>query len=484
MALSKRPVFGEEPEPQRHINAPVQNNVPARETQSYADDYEYVNPNHKVQREEEISYEEEAYVEIDTSHNSRNVTMFEEEREIELPAQEYSVDVDDDNNDDDADIADEYETFSPQDVSAARELLALLNDTTSSEVVMNGPTSILYKKDGMRVHAKNIKFSSVEAYHQFIDDVVLDYTDTKDRIRSKTGENYLIEGQLTLPDWEDETAPPLLARVHIIAPPVVPEAKVTIAKKSRYQLTLDSIVSSGSLSPQMGEFLKALIRGRVTTVFSGLSGSGKTTLLEALSHNFDANDRVIVVEDTPELRFPLTDVVYLHSTSAKPGTDPTKVVSLEWLVSSTNRMRPDRIIVGEVRGGEMSEFLIAANSGADGSMTTMHASSPKLTLDKMVSLAMKSSSSKSETSVARDIASTIQIIVQMSLIDGRHIITQIEEVTRTVRKETGAIVTQTLFEYDRNKGIYQPVQRPSAELNSYLQQRGVDVDMSWFRGIV
>lgn len=383
----------------------------------------------------------------------------------------------------DEDLADEYDRFSPEDFVAARNLIELLNDTTSSEILMNGPTSIMFKRNGQRIHADNIKFSTVEAYHQFIDDVILEYTDTSERIGSATNESYLIEGQLVLPDFEDDTQPPLLARVHILAPPVVPEAKVTVAKKSRNVLSLEEMVENNSLSAQMAQFLVALARGRVTTVFSGLSGSGKTTLLETLSYYFDPNDRIIVVEDTPELRLPQADVVYLHSTPVKPGSDPLKAVSLEWLVSSTNRMRPDRIIVGEVRGGEMGEFLIAANSGADGSMTTMHASTPKLTLDKMVSLTMKSGTAKSETSVARDIASTVQIIVQMALIEGRHIITHIEEVTRVIRKETGGIVTQTLFAYDRDRDTFTPQQRPTAELASFLAQRGVDIDNSWFRGV-
>lgn len=383
----------------------------------------------------------------------------------------------------DEDLADEYDNFAPEDFEAARNLLALLNDTTSTEVLMNGPTSIMFKRQGQRIHADNITFSTVEAYHQFIDEVILEYTDTKDRIGSSSHDSYLIEGQLTLPNFEDEEQPPLLARVHILAPPVVSEAKVTVAKKSRNVLTLEQMVEHNSLSQQMAQFLVALARGRVTTVFSGLSGSGKTTLLESLSYYFDANDRIIVVEDTPELRLPQTDVVYLHSTPVKPGSDPTKAVSLEWLVASTNRMRPDRIIVGEVRGGEMGEFLIAANSGADGSMTTMHASSPKLTLDKMISLTMKSGTAKSETSVARDIASTVQIIVQMALIEGRHIITHIEEVTRVIRKETGGIVTQTLFSYDRDRDVFVPQQRPTSELASFLAQRGVEIDNTWFRGI-
>lgn len=401
--------------------------------------------------------------------------------EEEAPA--YEEEYEDDDVPSDEEIAEEYDAFSPEDVDAARNLLELLNDTTNSEVLMNGPTSILYKKDGARIHAENIKFSSVEAYHQFIDDVVLEYTDTADRIGKAGAENYLIEGQLTLPDFNDDTVPPLLARVHILAPPVVPEAKVTIAKKSRYQLRIEDMVANGSLSQQMAQFLVAVARGRATTVFSGLSGSGKTTLLESLSNYFDPNERIIVVEDTPELRLPVTDVVYLHATSPKPGQDASKAVSLEWLVSSTNRMRPDRIIVGEIRGGEMSEFLIAANSGADGSMTTLHASSPKLTLDKMISLSLKSSTSKSEASVARDIASTVQIIVQMALIEGKHIITHIEEVTNVVRKETGGIVTQTLFSYDRDRNTFRPEQRPTEQLQAFLGQRGVDIDNSWFRGV-
>lgn len=441
----------------------------------------------------EVSQVEVSEVELDTEEYETEeptpVTVVEAAETAEDPNdndEEYEDDEETSDEEEDLtdeDLADEYDSFAPEDFVAARNLIELLNDTTSSEILLNGPTSIMFKRNGQRIHAENIKFTTVEAYHQFIDDVILEYTDTADRIGKATHESYLIEGQLVLPDFEDEQQPPLLARVHILAPPVVPEAKVTIAKKSRNVLTLEEMISNNTLSQQMAQFLIALARGRVTTVFSGLSGSGKTTLLESLSYYFDPNDRIIVVEDTPELRLPQTDVVYLHSTAVKPGSDPNKAVSLEWLVSSTNRMRPDRIIVGEVRGGEMGEFLIAANSGADGSMTTMHASTPKLTLDKMVSLTMKSGTAKSETSVARDIASTVQIIIQMALIEGRHIITHIEEVTRVIRKETGGIVTQTLFAYDRDRDVFSPQQRPTAELTSFLAQRGVEIDNAWFRGV-
>lgn len=434
----------------------------------------------ELEVENMVSEVDESVVEMSDVHVEYEDGDSEEEYEEE--DEEESEETDDEEITDD-DLADEYDRFAPEDFVAARNLIELLNDTTSSEILMNGPTSIMFKRNGQRIHADNIKFTTVEAYHQFIDDVILEYTDTADRIGTASNDSYLIEGQLVLPDFEDDTQPPLLARVHILAPPVVPEAKVTVAKKSRNVLSLEEMVQNNSLSNQMAQFLIALARGRVTTVFSGLSGSGKTTLLETLSYYFDPNDRIIVVEDTPELRLPQADVVYLHSTPVKPGSDPRKAVSLEWLVASTNRMRPDRIIVGEVRGGEMGEFLIAANSGADGSMTTMHASTPKLTLDKMVSLTMKSGTAKSETSVARDIASTVQVIVQMALIEGRHIITHIEEVTRVIRKETGGIVTQTLFAYDRDRDMFAPQQRPTAELTSFLAQRGVEIDNSWFRGV-
>lgn len=362
----------------------------------------------------------------------------------------------------------------------AQRLLLLISNDESSEVLLNGPNEIMYKVNGQRFYDKSISFDSIEEYHTVINTLILYDTDTSERIGT---DSYLIEGQLELPDYEDPNAPSLHARVHVLAPPVVKAAKVTIAKKAKKQFQVEDLAQRGAMNGQMVGFLKALGRGRATIVFSGLSGSGKTTLLEAMSYNFDENDRVIVVEDTAELRLPLADVVPLLATSRKPGQDKEAVVSLEWLVAQANRMRPDRIIVGEIRGGEIAEFLSAANSGADGSMTTVHASSPRQTIDKMLSLAMKSSTAKNESSVLRDISSTVQIIVQMGLIDGKHIITQIEEVSDTVLKSGAGIGTQPIFQYDRNTGRFLSVGRPSDRLLSFLAQRGVNIDNSWFSRI-
>lgn len=399
-----------------------------------------------------------------------------EEDEVEAeyePANSYNPELDEE------DVNSILASFSPTVRESAIQLLELIAGDDSSEVLMNGPSEIIFKRGGQRFFANGIDFENIETYHQIINTLILPNTDTKDRIGE---DSYLVEGQLELPDLDDpERNPPLIARVHIIAPPAVKAAVVTIAKKARSSFTIEDLQATGSMSNSMSEVLKAFARGRVTMVFSGLSGSGKTTLLEALSYNFDENDRIVVVEDTAELRLPISDLVAFKSTSTKPGNDPAKVITLEWLVRQANRMRPTRIIVGEVRGGEMAEFLSAANSGADGSMTTVHASSPRQTIDKIVSLALKSDSSKNEGAILRDIATTIQIIVQTSLIDGRHVISQIEEISDTLVRQGTAIATNPLFVHDRNTGAFRAVGQPSENLKNFLAQRGVGLDPSWFK---
>lgn len=374
-------------------------------------------------------------------------------------------------------LDDAAKSLSPEIQDSVERLLMHINDQESSEVLMNGPSEIMIKVNGARFHVSTIDFKTIKIYHDVINNFVLPFVDTNERL----GDNsYLIEGQMELPDMEDPDLPPTIARVHIIAPPVVKAAKVTIAKKARRQFTVDDIVANGAMSYQMGEFLKVAARGKLTTILSGLSGSGKTTLLEAMSHHFDQDDRILVVEDTQELMLPISDVVYMRSQLARPGDKDIAPITLEWLVSQANRMRPDRIIIGEVRGGEMSEFLVAANSGADGSMTTIHAGSPKLTLTKIASLAMKNVTSKNEDSIVRDIAATIQIVVQAALIDGQHVITHIEEISDIVNQTTKAISTQTLFEYNRNTGKHVAISRPSEKLQSFLAQRGIKLDPQLF----
>lgn len=383
--------------------------------------------------------------------------------------------------DDSDDILIEQELASlPESIQeSVDDLLTEILSDDSSEVIMNGPNSIHCKRKGQRVHLTDIDFGDAATYHRVIDTFILEYTSTHDRI---SGTKALIEGQLELEDPNSPGSPPMVARVHVMAPPAVKHAMVTIAKKARRQFTLEDIYNTGAMSIPMFEFLKCVAQGKVTTVFSGLSGSGKTTIMEAMSYFFDPDDRVIVAEDTPELRFPLADVVYMVSSKPRPGEAVNKkYVSLDWLVAQANRMRPDRIIVGETRGEEMSEFLIAANSGADGSMTTLHADDPERAWEKMVLLASMGNSTRTELAITRTVANTVQIIVQMGLIDGQHIITHISEVSNVVSSQSGKIALNPLFEYDRRTGKWIPGGRPSEDLKSFMAARGVQMQMNWFQ---
>jgi pilus assembly protein CpaF len=357
------------------------------------------------------------------------------------------------------------------------ELLGYISDDECTEVLMNGYKDISRKVRGIRYHCSNLDFKDAQTYHNIINDILLPFTDTVERI---DGNNAVLEGQLSLPS-EDKYSSPTLARVHIVAPPGVREAKVTIAKKSREDLNLDDLVQNGSLSQNSAEFLKAIARGRETFVVAGPTGAGKTTTLQAITHYFDENDRVVVIEETPELKLPLGDVVYLRATLQKPGMDPSQIYTLEFWAKQANRMRMDRVIVGETRGGEMADWLLAANSGAEGSATTVHANSPRRALDKILGLATKGEKTTSEGQLRREIASTISIIIQCGLVDHKHVIIAIEEISATVSQASGQIQTNTIFEYDKEIGRMVAKGRPSDELLRSLTYAGVEANSSWFQ---
>lgn len=366
--------------------------------------------------------------------------------------------------------------FTPEVSRSAGALLGLIADDECSEVLCNGPNDIMYKTRGQRFHASNIRFEDPVTYHRVLNEVVLPYVDTPDRI---DGSTVLVEGQMEMPSGE-QGIPPMVARVHILAPPLVSLAKVTIAKKARYELTLDDMAARGAMTPAMADFLKSAAHARLTMVVSGPTGAGKTTLLQAISRHFDQNDRVVVIEDTPELKLSVADVVYLCSSSQRPGQDPSTLVTTEWLVKAANRMRMDRVVVGECRGGEIAEWLIAANSGAEGSATTVHADSPRRALDKILALASKGSTGTEESTLRREIASTLDLVVQASLVDGRHVITAIEDAVNTMVRGD-VISTQTLFSYDRSTHTHKAF-APSDDLRGKLEAAGTPWNPAWSHG--
>jgi pilus assembly protein CpaF len=350
----------------------------------------------------------------------------------------------------------------------------LVADDESSEVLANGPAHVSRKSRGARIRT-DINFGSVDAYHQFLNEGLLPWTDTADRIDGRT---VVIEGQLQL---SSAGRPPMLARVHIVAPPGVPHAQVTIAKKPRIELTLDDLAANGTMTPSQAAFLAAAARARRTIVVSGPTGSGKTTFLQALTHAFNPQDRVVVVEETPELLLPLDDVVYLRATLERPGLDASQVFDMGFWTKQANRMRMDRIIIGETRGAEMADWLIAANSGAEGSATTVHANTPRRALDKVLALAMKAETAPSENHLRREIAVTVDLIVQIGLIGGRHVITEIEEISDTVSTQTGQIQTSTIFAFDATAGRHTCRNRPTDAFLADCAAHGVPLDLRWFQ---
>lgn len=367
-------------------------------------------------------------------------------------------------------------SFSEEAQLSIRRLLEYIGDDECSEVLLNGPNEISRKVRGIRYHCQDVQFGDDSTYHAVINDVLLAHTDTVDRIDGKT---VVLEGQLQLEGNPGQA--PMIARLHAVAPPGVRQAKVTIAKKSRHDLNLDDLASNGSISPAAAEFLKAAARARKTLVVSGPTGAGKTTTLQAITHYFDPNERVVVVEETPELQLPLGDVVYLRATLEKPGMDASQIFGLDFWTKQANRMRMDRVIVGETRGAEMADWLLAANSGAEGSATTVHANSPRRALDKILGLASKSESATSEGQLRREIAQTVDLVVQCGLVDHRHVITAIEEISETVSQATSQIQTNTLFEYDKTLDRLVAKGRPSDEFLQSMMVNGVTANAAWFQ---
>jgi len=235
------------------------------------------------------------------------------------------------------------------------------------------------------------------------------------------------------------------SRVNVIAPPLAIDGPtLTIRKFRKEKLTLDQLVRLGSISPEGAEILKIIGRVRCNVVISGGTGSGKTTLLNCLTHYIDHGERVITCEDAAELQLQQPHVVRLET--RPPSLEGTGAVSMRDLVRNCLRMRPERIIVGEVRGPEAFDLLQAMNTGHDGSMGTLHANSPREALSRMESMITMGGFSLPARTIREMMMSSIDVIIQAArLRDGSRRITHITEV---VGLEGEVITTQDLYVYD------------------------------------
>ncbi|MFD2052767.1 CpaF family protein [Mesorhizobium calcicola] len=235
------------------------------------------------------------------------------------------------------------------------------------------------------------------------------------------------------------------SRVNVIAPPLsIDGATLTIRKFKKDKLTLDQLVKFGAISPQGAEVLKIISRVRCNIVISGGTGSGKTTLLNCLTNYIDREERVITCEDSAELQLQQPHVVRLET--RPPNLEGEGEVTMRDLVKNCLRMRPERIIVGEVRGPEVFDLLQAMNTGHDGSMGTIHSNSPRECLNRIESMIAMGGYSLPQKTVREIVVGSIDVIIQAArLRDGSRRITHITEV---IGMEGDVVITQDIVLYN------------------------------------
>jgi pilus assembly protein CpaF len=218
------------------------------------------------------------------------------------------------------------------------------------------------------------------------------------------------------------------SRVHVIMPPsALQGTTITIRKFPEKRLTVQDLITWGSFTEEVGEFLQACVVARLNIVVSGGTGSGKTTLLNVLSSYIPEDERIVTIEDSAELQLSQRHVVRLETCSVAPGTNEGQLAVRD-LVKGSLRMRPDRIVVGECRSGEALDMLQAMNTGHDGSLTTIHSNSPRDCLARLETLALMAGMDLPVSLIRRQIASAVNLIVQQArLKDGSRRIVQITE---------------------------------------------------------
>ncbi|MBR1761504.1 MAG: CpaF family protein [Schwartzia sp.] len=302
----------------------------------------------------------------------------------------------------------------------------LLKDETVTEVMINGPKQIFVERMGKLALTKV----------QFHDEAHL--MNIIERILSPLGRRV------------DEASPLVDARladgsrVNIIIQPLsLVGPCVTIRKFSKTPLSVENLISFGSMSEDMAEFLRACVKARLNVLVSGGTGSGKTTTLNVLSSFIPDDERIVTIEDAAELRLQQQHVVTLE---ARPANIEGKgEITIRDLVRNALRMRPDRIIVGEVRSGEALDMLQAMNTGHDGSLTTAHANSPRDALSRLETMVLMAGMELPVRAIREQVSSAIDLILQQSRIqDGSRKVTYITEVQKM---EGDTIVLQDLFRY-------------------------------------
>jgi len=340
-------------------------------------------------------------------------------------------------------------------------------DKSITEIMVNGARQIYIERDG-KLYLTGKTFSSDQAVMSVIE-----------RIIAPLGRRI------------DESSPLVDARlkdgsrVNAIIPPLaIKGPTITIRKFRKDKLTMDDLIASGTISPEMVEFLKVCVKFRRNILISGGTGSGKTTTLNALSEFIPNEERIITVEDAAELQLKQEHWVQLES--RPPNIEGKGQITIRDLVRNCLRMRPDRIIVGECRGGEALDMLQAMNTGHDGSLTTIHANSPRDALSRLETMVLMSGLDLPVRAIRDQVASAINIIIHQSRFsDGSRKVTHISEITGM---EGDIITMQDIFlfkqhGYDENGRVLGEFV-PTGFIPKFydeLRRRGVEIDLSIFK---
>jgi len=317
-------------------------------------------------------------------------------------------------------ILDEMTGFGP--------IQPLLDDPDVSEVMVNGPKKVFIEKGG-KLTKTGVTFDDDDHVERIIDRIILPLG------RRVDTDSPTVDARL--PDGSRVNA--------IIRPVAIDGPSITIRKFKKDKLTIQQLVDFGSMTQNMAEFLRACVLAHLNIVISGGTGSGKTTLLNVLSGFIQAEERIVTIEDAAELQLQQDHVVRLET--KVPNTDGRGAVTIRDLVKNSLRMRPDRIVVGECRGGEALDMLQAMNTGHDGSLTTLHANTPRDALSRLETMVLMAGMDLPLKVVRQQISSAVDLIVQQTrLKDGARKVTAITEV---VGMEGDTVVMTDIFKFEQ-----------------------------------
>ena len=308
----------------------------------------------------------------------------------------------------------------------------LLRDKEVTEIMINNPSSIYVEKFG-KIVKTNKSFIDTNHMMRIVDKIV-------SRIGRRVDEaSPYVDARL--PDG---------SRVNIIISPLVLNGPtMTIRKFSADPFTIQDLIQMGTLTTRVSDFLKACVKGRMNIIISGGTGTGKTTLLNVLSSFIPGDERIITIEDAAELQLNQSHVIRLES--RPPNIEGKGQITIRNLVVNALRMRPDRIVVGEVRSGEALDMLQAMNTGHDGSLGTVHANTPRDVLSRLETMVLMAGVELPVKAIREQIASAINLIVHLGrLKDGSR---KVVKVTEVQGMEGDIITLQDIFQFDYSRGM-------------------------------